>query len=245
MKAVIVDDEKHCSATLKYEIERNIPELEVAAVFQNPLEALEAIPTMELDLLFLDIEMPHLNGFELLQKLGKIEFGVIFTTAYDEFALRAFKHSAVDYLLKPVSSDDLKQAVEKYKEAGMGSVSEMQLQILFNRLEGKVFSKIALPSSEGLDFVGPESIMHCESQSNYTKVFFKERKRILVSRTLKEIEEMLDGNGFFRVHHSHIVNLNYISKYVKGSGGYLVMDDGTQIPVSRSRKESLMVLFQG
>jgi two-component system LytT family response regulator len=87
--------------------------------------------------------------------------------------------------------------------------------------------------------------MHCESQSNYTKVFFKERKRILVSRTLKEIEEMLDGNGFFRVHHSHIVNLNYISKYVKGSGGYLVMDDGTQIPVSRSRKESLMVLFQG
>jgi len=177
--------------------------------------------------------------------LGKIEFGVIFTTAYDEFALRAFKHSAVDYLLKPVSSDDLKQAVEKYKEAGMGSVSEMQLQILFNRLEGKVFSKIALPSSEGLDFVGPESIMHCESQSNYTKVFFKERKRILVSRTLKEIEEMLDGNGFFRVHHSHIVNLNYISKYVKGSGGYLVMDDGTQIPVSRSRKDSLMVLFQG
>ncbi|MFT4779864.1 MAG: two-component system LytT family response regulator [Flavobacteriales bacterium] len=245
MKAVIVDDEKHCSATLKYEIERSIPELEVVEIFQNPLEALKALPTMELDLLFLDIEMPHLNGFELLQKLGKIEFGVIFTTAYDEFALRAFKHSAVDYLLKPVSSEDVKQAVDKYKEAGMGSVSEMQLQILFNRLEGKGFTKIALPSSEGLDFVSPESIMHCESQSNYTKVFFKERKRILVSRTLKEIEEMLDGNGFFRVHHSHIVNLNYISKYVKGSGGYLVMDDGTQIPVSRSRKESLMVLFQG
>ncbi len=245
MKAVIVDDEKHCSATLKYEIERNIPELEVVEIFQNPEEALQAIPTMEIDLLFLDIEMPHLNGFELLQKLGKVNFGVIFTTAYDEFALRAFRHSAVDYLLKPVSSDDVKQAVDKYKAAGQGSVSEMQLQILFNRLEGKGFTKIALPSSEGLDFVNPESIMHCESQSNYTKVFFKDRKRILVSRTLKEIEEMLDGNGFFRVHHSHIVNLNYISKYVKGSGGYLVMDDETQIPVSRSRKESLMLLFQG
>lgn len=242
MRAVIVDDEKHCSATLKYEIERNVDEVEIVGVFNDPEEALKRIPEIEPDLLFLDIEMPKLNGFELLQKLEAPSFGLIFTTAYDDFAMRAFKHSAIDYLLKPVSGEDIQQAVEKYKKAGYG-VSDAQLDILFERLEGKGFDKIALPSSEGLDFVNPVDIMHCESQSNYTLVFFKSRPRILVSRTLKEVEEMLEGHGFFRVHHSHLINLNHVSRYVKGSGGYVVMEDEKQVPVSRSRKESLMGLF--
>lgn len=242
MRTVIIDDEKHCSATLRYEIERHLPELQVVGVFNDPVAGRDALAELNPDLLFLDIEMPKLNGFELLKSLQGPRFGIVFTTAYDEFALRAFQYSAIDYLLKPISSEDVQRAVEKYKQQ-QGGISKAQLDILFDRLDGKGFDKIALPSAEGLDFVTPDEIMHCESQSNYTMVYFKKRKKILVSRTLKEIEELLDGQGFFRVHHSHIINLNCIAKYVKGSGGYLVLEDGKQVPVSRSRKDSLMQLF--
>lgn len=241
MKAIIIDDERHCSATLKYEIERHVPEVEIIGIFDQPEEGLKAIESMKPDLVFLDIEMPRMNGFELLQALPGIDFSLIFTTAYDEFALKAFQFSAIDYLLKPVSGEDIKKAVSKVKS--QDGVSKAQLDILFGRLDGKGFSKIALPSAEGLEFVKPESILHCESESNYTRVYFADKRRMLVSRTLKDIEEMLEGQGFFRVHHSHVINLNNIAKYVKGSGGYVVMDDGTQIPVSRSRKDSLMQLF--
>lgn len=239
MKAIIIDDEKHCAATLKYEIERHVPEVQVVATFSNPEEGREAILTLRPELVFLDIEMPRMNGFELLQSLDHIDFKLIFTTAYDEFALRAFRYSAIDYLLKPVSGTDVKNAVAKIS----ANVSGLQLDALFSRLEGKSFSKIALPCSEGLEFVRPETIMHCASESNYTWVHFADRKKTLVSRTLKDVEEMLEGHGFFRVHHSHIINLNHIAKYVKGSGGYVIMEDGSQIPVSRSRKDSLMELF--
>ncbi|WP_306641176.1 LytR/AlgR family response regulator transcription factor [Sanyastnella coralliicola] len=245
MKAIIIDDEKHCSATLEYEMSRHVPDIEIIGVYNDPIEGRDALVNSDAEILFLDIEMPRLNGFELLQSIEDPKFGVIFTTAYDEFALRAFQYSAIDYLLKPVSSDDLKRAVARFQELGSARLSNAQLDILFNRLEDSGFNKIALPSSEGLDFVSPDEIMHCESQSNYTMVFFKERKKILVSRTLKEIEEMLSGHGFFRVHHSHIVNLNYVSRYVKGSGGYLVMENDVQVPVSRSRKDSLLQLFAG
>lgn len=242
MRTVIIDDEKHCSATLQYEIERHLPALEVVGVYNDPVSGRDALVELKPDLLFLDIEMPKLNGFELLKSLKNPDFGVVFTTAYDEFALKAFQYSAIDYLLKPISSEDVQHAVDKYRQQA-GGITEAQLDILFNRLDGKSFNKIALPSSEGLDFVSPEEITHCESHSNYTMVYFRARKKILVSRTLKEIEEMLDGRGFFRVHHSHIINLNFIKQYVKGSGGYLVLEDDTQVPVSRSRKDSLMQLF--
>lgn len=241
MKAIIIDDERHCSATLKYEIERHTPDIEVIGVFDQPEDGLKAIDSLKPDLVFLDIEMPRMNGFDLLQALPAIDFSLVFTTAYDEFALKAFQFSAIDYLLKPVSGEDIKKAVSKI--SNHRGVSKAQLDILFGRIEGKGFSKIALPSSDGLEFIRPDSILHCESESNYTRVYFTDKRRMLVSRTLKDIEEMLEGQGFFRVHHSHVINLNNIAKYVKGSGGYVVMDDGTQIPVSRSRKDSLMQLF--
>ena len=195
------------------------------------------------ELVFLDIEMPHMNGFEFL-KASSQDFGVIFTTAYDEFALVAFQHSAIDYLLKPIASDDIARAVQKFETGRLGAVTASQIEILFNRLEGKGFTKVALPTQEGLEFADPTEIMRCESSSNYTNIHFRDKSRILISKTLKEVEEMLDGHGFFRVHHSHLINLNDIKKYVKGAGGYLVMDDDCQVPVSRSRKERLMELFQ-
>lgn len=243
MRVAIVDDEKHCSATLRFEIERNLPEMEVVAEFNDPMVALKEIPKLNLQLLFLDIEMPRLNGFELLQALPETPFGLVFTTAYDEFALKAFQFSAIDYLLKPISGEDLLRALKRFKEQGLHKITDAQLEMLFHRLDGKQLSKIALPSSEGLDFVEPSEIIRCESQSNYTMVYFKNKRKCLVSRTLKEIEELLMGHGFFRVHHSHLVNLNGVQRYVKGSGGYLVMDDEVEVPVSRSRKEGLLSIF--
>lgn len=243
MKVAILDDEKHCSATLRFEIERHLPDAQVLAEFNDPVMALKELPGLDIQVLFLDIEMPRMNGFELLQALPSVPFGVVFTTAYDEFALKAFQFSAIDYLLKPISGEDLKRAMHRFNEAGAHGVSEEQLEVLYNQLEGKQLNKIALPSSEGLDFVRPSEILRCESQSNYTTVFFTNGKKVLVSRTLKEIEELLLGHGFFRVHHSHLVNLNEVTRYVKGSGGYLVMADEREVPVSRSRKEGLMSIF--
>jgi two-component system LytT family response regulator len=243
MKAVIIDDEAHSSSTLRFELERLQDAPEVVAEFNDPEEALRLVPKLAPDLIFLDIEMPHLNGFELLRKLPEGPWGVVFTTAYDQFALKAFECSAIDYLLKPVSSDDLTRAIQRFRDRADKGVSAQQLELLFGRLDGKAIQKIALPSAEGLDFVVPTEIVRCESQSNYTNVYFTTRRKVLVSRTLKEIEEMLQGHGFYRVHHSHLVNLNSISRYVKGSGGYLVMEDKAEVPVSRSRKDGLLALF--
>lgn len=244
IKAIIIDDEQHCRATLEYELQRHCPQVEIQASLSNATAALEALGKLNPDLVFLDIEMPHMNGFEFL-KQAKGSFGVIFTTAYDQFALRAFQNSAIDYLLKPISADDLLKALDKYEQQNRSSISADQLDILFGKLEGKSFNKIALPTQEGLEFVHPQDICHCESSSNYTYIFFRNRPKMVISKTLKEIEEMLEGKGFFRVHHSHLINLNDVHKYVKGNGGYVVMDNNTQVPVSRSRKDALMDLFKG
>lgn len=242
-RVIIVDDELHCSATLRYELEKMRERVEVVGEFNDPLLALNQFESLQVDLIFLDIEMPRLNGFDLLKQLPAGNWEVVFTTAYDEFALKAFQCSAIDYLLKPVSSGDLERALERYAQRkGLNAKSE-QLELLFSRLEGKGINRIALPSAEGLDFVVPTEIVRCESHSNYTMVHFASKRKVLVSRTLKEIEEMLSGHGFFRVHHSHLINLNNMVRYVKGSGGYLVMDDGIEVPVSRSRKEGLLALF--
>lgn len=243
MKAIIIDDEVHCSATLRYELEKMRDKVEIIGEYNDPKKALLEFDTSAVELIFLDIEMPRMNGFELLKQLPPGNWSVVFTTAYDEFALKAFQYSAIDYLLKPVSGEELERAIERFNQRQGKGIRNEQLELLFSRIEGKNINRIALPSAEGLDFVVPTEIVRCESQSNYTMVYFANKRKVLVSRTLKEIEEMLSGHGFFRVHHSHLINLNNMVRYVKGSGGYLVMDDGVEVPVSRSRKESLLALF--
>lgn len=241
--ACIVDDEKHAAETLVWELNRACPEIDVVMTFNDPRKALVELKSNPPDVLFLDVEMPNMSGFELLHKLGEFQFGVIFTTAYDQFALKAIKHSAVDYILKPVDGGELRAAVDKFKQT-RSAMEPAQLQLLLDRIsKPRDFGKVALPASNGLLFVKPESIMYCKSDSNYTQVFFQDGKTHMISKTLKEIEELLDGLSFLRVHHSYLVNMTHVSQFVKSDGGYLVMDDGSHVSVSRSRKEELVRRF--
>ncbi len=245
IKALLVDDEQHCLETLTWQLEKFCPEVEIIGVCDSAEKALAILNNEEIELAFLDIEMPHMNGFELLQRFKKIPFEIIFTTAYDMFAVKAFKFSALDYLLKPIDKDELVQAVEKVKEKKNQAILPEQLNILFQNFynQKQTSQKIALPTMNGLEFVIADDIIHCQSEGNYTHIFLKDDAKFLICRTLKETEELLSGHNFFRVHHSHSINLNHIKKYVKGDGGYVIMCNNSSINVSRSRKEELLRIF--
>jgi two-component system LytT family response regulator len=245
IRAILVDDEKHCLETLAWQLEKFCPEVEVLEICDNAERALMIIENQEVELAFLDIEMPHMNGFELLQRLKKISFDIIFTTAYDMFAVKAFKFSALDYLLKPIDKDELIQAVRKVKAKRDQTTLPEQLNILFENLYSRKLpsQKIALPTMDGLEFVIADDIIHCQSEGNYTHIFMKDGSKFLICRTLKETEDLLSGHNFLRVHHSYSINLNHIKKYIKGDGGYVIMVNNSSISVSRSRKEELLKLF--
>ncbi|MCB0550868.1 MAG: response regulator transcription factor [Phaeodactylibacter sp.] len=246
IKAVIIDDERHSVETLKLKLDKYCREVEVAASFTDPEEGLAHLKRNPPELLFLDIEMPRLNGFELLENLGEASFDVIFTTAYDEFGIRAIKFSALDYLLKPIHADELKAAVERHSRKSRYNLSSSQLEVLFSNIREEQRGrpgKIALATKESIEFVFPEEIVACSSDSNYTLVFLKDGRKRLISKTLKEFEELLSEFGFFRTHHSHLANLSHVREFVRADGGYLVMDNKMTLPVSRSRREELLKQF--
>lgn len=245
INAIIIDDEKDSIEALAWELELFAEDLKILQTFEDPQEAFKALPALNPDLVFLDIEMPNMNGFDWLKKVGNITFDVIFTTAYDEFAVKAFKVSAVDYLLKPIDEKELGKAIEKVKAKQTQRITQQHLEQLFQNLktENPTFPALALPTMDGLEFVDVVDIIHCTSESNYTNIHLKSNETILVSKTLKEVEAMLNGHHFFRVHHSHLVHLIHVKKYVKGKGGYLVLKNGKSIPVARSKKEDLLDMF--
>ena len=246
IKAVIIDDEIHSLETLIWKLERFCTEVKVEASFTDPIEGLQYLKKHKPDLLFLDIEMPKLNGFGVLEELGEIPFDVIFTTAYDEFGIRAIKFSALDYLLKPIQKNELIDAIEKFKgKSGGRQVSSAQLDLLFSNIRkgGNKMGKIALATKETIEFVFPDEIIACTSDSNYTMIYLKDGRRKLISRTLKDFEELLSEFNFFRTHHSHLANLNHVREYVRSDGGYLVMSNKMNLPVSRSKKEELLNHF--
>ncbi len=241
IRTFIVDDEPYCCETLVTLLEQYCPEIKIAGVFNNGRDALEAIKNHLPDLVFLDVEMPHMNGFEMLEQLPSINFELIFSTSYDQYALKAIRYSALDYLLKPVDSEELQNAVNKVIRRSQKPFAE-QLQILMQKIHAPStpVSKIALPTMEGLQMIQVNSILHCEADSNYTILHLKDKKRIVVSSTLKDIEELLEDHSFVRVHRCYLVNLNEVEKYIKGEGGYLIMSDGSTVDVSRSKKEVLL-----
>jgi two-component system LytT family response regulator len=245
INAIIVDDEPYCCEALAILLERYCPQVAVKGIYHSGADALRAIREQPPQLLFLDIEMPRMNGFELLEKIKDLSFELIFTTSYDQYAIKAIRFSALDYLLKPIDREELVRSVQKVAQR-LQSPLPQQIDLLFQKLQSPthLFSKIAIPTMEGLQMVAVDHIVHCTSDSNYTILTLKDQQRIIASRTLKEIEELLEEHSFVRVHHSNVVNLNEISKYVKGEGGYLVMSDGSTINISRSRKDGLLKKLQ-
>jgi two-component system LytT family response regulator len=245
IRAVIIDDEPYACQALATLLSRHCPEVEVAAMCNDPREAKSIIQTYQPQLVFLDIEMPYMTGFDLLELLKPTPFDVIFTTGYDQYAIKAIRFSALDYLLKPVDAEELKAAVKKIVERKQNALPQ-QLEILLSKLNQPVSTvqRIALPTMEGLQMVPVDTVLYCTSSSNYTTLTLKDKQKLTVSRTLKEIEEMLEDYPFLRVHHSSLVNINEVKKYVRGEGGSVVMSDGASIDVSRSKKETLLKKLQ-
>ena len=247
VKAIIVDDEKFCIEVLEELLAAHCPEIEVVSSCQSSEDGMVSIRNHQPEIVFLDIEMPRMNGFDMLKKLLPFHFDVIFTTAYDNYAIRAFKYSALDYLLKPIDSDDLKAAVEKYMHPKTQRNYSAQIDLLvenIRQLNPSLIHRIAIPTVEGLIMLPIKDIIYCEANSSYTIIHLVKKEKIVSAKTLKEYEEILEAHNFFRVHNSHLINLNYVEKYVKGDGGYVIMSDESTIGVSRGRKESFVARLQ-
>lgn len=244
LKAIIIDDEPYCCETIAIFLE-GVDSILIMAQCNNGIEGIEAIQKHRPDIVFLDVEMPKMNGFEMLQKLPTVDFEIIFTTSYDQYALKAIHFSAIDYLLKPVDEEELHLAIDKVRRRKNNPISQ-QLTILMQKLsepQSKI-SKIALPTMDGLEMISIDSIIYCESDSNYTNVHLKNNSKIVVSKTLKELEELLLDYFFIRVHRCFLVNINEVAKYKKGEGGYLILSNGATVDVSKSRKDVLLSKLQ-
>lgn len=245
IKAIIIDDEKNALEVLEMQLNQFCRDVTVVAACDGGIKGIAAIKKHDPDLVFLDIEMPHKNGFDVLNETKEMNYDVIFTTAYDQFAIKAFKFSALDYLLKPVDILELQEAVEKVKNKKETGGLDEKIKTLIRQLQPqKLTDKIALPVGDAMQFMQPDEIIRCESDSNYTHIFLANGKKITMAKTLKEVEENINGSPFFRVHQSHLVNLNHISKYIKGDNAYIVMKDGTQIGISRNKKEAFLETFR-
>jgi two-component system LytT family response regulator len=253
LRAVIIDDETNARQALTNLLALICPEVEICGEAKNADLGIELINKVRPNLVFLDIQMPGKTGFDLLASFEKVDFGVIFTTAYQEYAIRAFRFSAIDYLLKPIDPEELQAAIAKFKSQA-ANVNPQQLQILQEHLDPARSprlvqrtkndnQRIALPTAEGIHFVQMTDIIQCESLGSYTKFHLVKGPAIVVSRLLKEYEEILDNYYFFRVHQSNIINLEHIKRYVKGDGGQVWMSDSTEIEVSRRRKDEFLSIL--
>jgi len=237
-KAIIIDDEEGARESLNNILNSYFDGIEVIAKADSAETGYAAITANKPDLVFLDIEMPFGNAFDLLAKFDKIDFDIIFVTAYDHYAMKAIKFSAIDYLLKPIDLDELKETLTRYRENKTkgDNVDPRLAALLENLSHDKKPKKIAIPDSDGLLFIHLDDIIRCESDGNYTLIKMQGGKKILSSRTLGDYETLFAEENFFRIHRSHLINLTHIEKYVKGEGGYVIMVDGSQVEVSRRKK---------
>jgi len=240
LKALIVDDEPKARENLEILLQDFVEGVEVVSLCENISEAIDAVKLHSPDVVFLDIQLQRETGFDLLTKLKEINFEVIFTTAFTEYAIKAFKFSAIDYLLKPIDIDELKKSVAKVEKRVNNNMTGRLTQLVQNLRQGSSENfKIALPTLDGLVFVKISDILYCEASSNYTQIFTTEEK-YLVSKTLKEYDDLLSDHNFFRIHNSYLININSIKKYVKGEGGYVVLNNDISLDVSKRKKDAFL-----
>lgn len=239
MTAIIIDDELHCREVLQMLLELHCPQVQVLALCASAAEGKDAIAVHQPAVVFLDIEMPGGNAFEMLAELDELNFQIIFTTAYDQYAIRAIKYSALDYLLKPIDGNELAEAIDKASKS-TNTTEQLQLQQLqASLLQPKDDFKLIIGTSEGSFFIAPMDILYCEGQSNYTHFYLTRDRKMLSSKTLLEYETLLSQHHFFRVHKSFLVNLKHVEAY-KSISGTVLLNTGQQVEVSRRRKEALL-----
>lgn len=244
MKALIIDDEPDNVRLLALQLARHCPQVDIVGQFTDSIEGLKAIQQLQPSLVFLDIEMPLMNGFQLLEKVGEITFNIVFVTAYDQYAVRAFRFSALDYLLKPVDTVDLVAAVRRAEQTPR--INPQQLDLLrqnYSVAGPSSPGRIALPHASGIVFVDTKHIIYCEADSNYTRFYLENGEQYVVSKTLGDVQDVLETKDFLRVHRQFMVNLNHIQKLIKREGTYLLLTNGVSIPVARQQKDRLMERF--
>jgi two-component system, LytTR family, response regulator len=244
MKAIIIDDEPNAVDLLQIRLTQYCPQVQVVAACTSSVKGVEAIRLHKPDVVFLDIEMPQMNGFQVLEAVEDMHFALVFVTAYDKFALKAFKYSAIDYLLKPIEIQELLRAVsrvEKQQHTFKEQIDLLKQQLL--NTHKPLTDKIALPYQNGVTFVSLKDVIYCESDDSYTKFFLNDGQHYLVTKSLKEIQELLEDRGFLRIHRQYLINLDHIKKFYKGEGSYIIMSNNQSIPVSRLHKERLSEQF--
>ncbi len=240
IRTVLIDDEKSSLIILEKLLERHVPEVEIVGTAQTVADGIKLIDEQKPDLVFLDISMPDGDGFEVLEKVNYKDFDVIFVTAYDQYAIKAFEFAALHYILKPVKPQELVEAVERYKNHKNNLADlEQKLKLLSANL-GQKPTKLVLPTSSGMHIIDFDDIIRCESSNNYTTFYLKDGKKIVVSKSIQTYEKLLKDSHFCRIHNKHIVNLKYVKKYVRGRGGYVVLANGEQVDVSEGRKKQFL-----
>jgi two-component system LytT family response regulator len=241
IKAIIIDDEQNCIDSLLFDLQKHCKEVDILETCTNPKQGILAIKKHKPDLVFLDVQMPWMSGFEMLELMDKIDFVIIFTTAFDQFAAKAFRISAIDYLLKPIHINDLKDAIRKATEKILkNSGTDNITNLLQNIKKPEVNQRIAVPGREGYEFIEAGNIIYAKAEGSYTHIFLNDKRKLIVSKTLSDIEEMLPTEHFQRIHHSTLVNLSHVTHLFKTDGGFVVLDNGEKLVVSKSKKDSLM-----
>jgi two-component system, LytTR family, response regulator len=241
LTAIIIDDELKGRIALKQKLMDYCPQVQLCGEASSGEDGLVLIEKCQPQIVFLDIEMPRMNGFEMLHHVPQKDFHLIFTTAYDQYAIKAIKYAAFDYLLKPVDIEELQTAIRKAEQQVQQGSTVEKLETLQHNLQNKYhLNKIAIPTLDGLLFYNIADIIHLEAQSNYTTIHFTGNTKLLASRTLKDFEELLPPDIFFRPHHSHIINLQFIKRYIKGDGGQIELQNGHYVDVARRKKEEFL-----
>jgi two-component system LytT family response regulator len=239
LKAVLVDDDESNLSSLSEKLSRHCPQIQIIARCDNAQDGIQVIEREQPDVVFLDIEMPIMNGFVMLQQLNYKNFELIFITAYDHYAIKAIRFSALDYLVKPVDIEELKAAVSKAEKNRVSHSPVSQVEFLLEHIKKSRPRLITIPTSDGLRFINMEDIIYLEASNNYTNIYLSTQK-FLVSRTLKDFEELLPAESFLRIHHSYIINKYFVERYIRGEGGQVAMRNGTVLDVSKRKKTDFL-----
>jgi two-component system LytT family response regulator len=245
-RAIIIDDEQLCTKSLEIDSTKHCPKIEIVGIFHSSKNAIQEIAGLKPDVVYLDVEMPWMNGFEFLQNLQPLSFEVIFTTAYHEFAIEAFRANAIDYLLKPVETTLLIQATDKaINSIKLNSQSTNLEQLIQQMTARRKSDNLCIPTRDGFEFINTAQIVYCQSDNNYCIIHVDGEKSRVVTRTLKDIEAQLDPAQFLRTHQSYLINLDHVKGYSRADGGLIIMSDKTKLPVSRTKKEHVVERLKG